>query len=76
MFERLMALFEIVVQTPHSGLIEIDGDRARGHWYVSEHGRTTAGERTDVLGRYEDEYVRSPDGWRFSSRTFEFLLTD
>lgn len=49
---------------PH---IEVDGDSAQGRWHV-----TVALNRRDVgamwtTAFYEDEFVRTPDGWRIKS---------
>jgi uncharacterized protein (TIGR02246 family) len=63
-----MALIQMIA---HGGLIEVDGDTARARWPTIEltvkHGDTGM---SCVFGRYEDEMVRLPEGWRFSRRTF------
>ena len=56
--------------------IEIDGDTARGRWYLQD--RVIVAEFSFMLigaAFYEDTYRRSADGWRISStgydRTYE-----
>jgi len=58
----------------HSPLVEIDGTRARGRWTVTARmimrdapADSAAGVQ---FGRYDDEYVRTDDGWRQSRLLF------
>ena len=47
-------------------LIEIDGDRATGRWYL--HQPMTMKDSQACFwfcAQYEDEYVRTADGWKF-----------
>jgi len=60
----------VFVATP--GSIEVSGDRATARSYTSEvydHGGVTKRDR----GRYDDELVKTPQGWRFSRRVFKNL---
>jgi hypothetical protein len=45
-------------------IIEIDGDTARGHWHLIGAGVMLDGGSILGAAAYEDEYVRTPDGWR------------
>jgi ketosteroid isomerase-like protein len=47
-------------------IIDVDGDRATGTWYLFQTS-TFAQGNTPVWGaaRYDEEYVREPDGWKF-----------
>jgi hypothetical protein len=45
-------------------IIEIDGDVARGHWHLIGGGLGLDGGAILGISTYEDEYVRTPDGWR------------
>jgi ketosteroid isomerase-like protein len=65
-----VARYQLIVQLVHSGVVQLDGDRARARWQVTELQVPHDGPRRLVVGRYEDEHVRLPDGWRFSARTF------
>ena len=51
----------------HSPLIEINGGHARCRWTVQaallSRGKSVAGSEV-LYGRYDDEYVRTPDGWK------------
>jgi SnoaL-like domain len=51
----------------HSPIVEVNGDRASGRWTLQ--GLTIAHNSptpTTVYGRYADEFVRTPQGWRLS----------
>jgi len=68
-----MATFEFVFQEVHSGFIELDGDSAIGRWAMTEIGRTSAGDPMLMLARYEDDYVRAAEGWRFARRSLQVV---
>jgi ketosteroid isomerase-like protein len=63
--------FSLIQMIAHGGLIDVHGDTARGRWPTIE---LTVKEGDQALscifGRYEDELVRLPEGWRFRKRTF------
>jgi ketosteroid isomerase-like protein len=64
------ATLEFVFQTVHEGLVEVDGDRARARFPITEWARRAAdGKAFQFLGLYDDECVRTPDGWRFARRS-------
>lgn len=61
---------EFVFQTVHEGLVEVDGDRARARFPITEWARRTSdGKAFQFLGFYDDECVRTAGGWRFVRRT-------
>ncbi len=68
-FKKVMELFDHVLQLTHNGAVKVDGDAARGRWYVTEYGLTAKGRRTLYIVHYDDEYRRTAEGWRFSRRT-------
>jgi hypothetical protein len=45
-------------------MIEIDGDVAHAHWHILTAGESPRGEASLSVLAYEDEYVRTPAGWR------------
>jgi hypothetical protein len=54
-----------------SPLLQVDGDRARGEWMVMALTETKQGAaRSTVVGRYVDDYVRTPAGWRIQRQLF------
>ena len=60
--------FEFVFQTTHSGLVHVDGDRAWARFPTTEWAKRSDGTGLQFLGTYEDEVVRTPEGWRFQRR--------
>ncbi len=44
------------------------GQRAQGRWYINERFRRADGAVGILLAHYDDDYVRSADGWLFSNR--------
>ncbi|MGI9029851.1 MAG: nuclear transport factor 2 family protein [Ilumatobacteraceae bacterium] len=61
-----------VVQMVHNGEVWADeggdADRATGRWYIDERFRRSDGTNSILLAHYDDGYVRTADGWRFSRR--------
>ena len=58
---------------------EIGGDRATAGCYFTVHmfkEGVVDGEHFEMGGRYDDELLRTPDGWRFTSRTISILWSD
>ena len=65
------AQFALLRLVEHGGLIEVDGDRASARWSTLELTvRSGADMLNVILGRYDDELLRLPDGWRFGRRRF------
>ena len=72
-----MGGLEFVVQLVHQGTLEIDGDRATGCWYLTEHLRAQGASDTRIsVGNYQDEYVREGGSWRFTNRVYQVLYSD
>ena len=67
-FVGQMAYF---VQVNSPAIITIDRDRATARSIIRECGKyADRDEALEVLGRYEDELVRTSAGWKFSRRVF------
>jgi ketosteroid isomerase-like protein len=64
-----VASLEMVFQTVHVGLIQVDGDRAQARTPITEWARRSRDSQPFLfLGWYEDEAVRLDEGWRFTRR--------
>lgn len=63
------AHFTYVKQYIHNHTLEINGNRARGFSYL-EARPVINGEAHMVAGRYDDEYIKTDGGWRFTRMTF------
>lgn len=53
--------------------VELDGDSASGVTWLLQ-PCVVGGEAQLAAGRYEDEMVRTPDGWRFQTRKVSFFF--
>ena len=68
--EEVRALFAKFAEQPvayhavMNPIIEIDGDRARAHWHLIGCGLAINGTSSLGIAAYEDEYERTPEGWR------------
>lgn len=67
-FLTQMAYF---TQIASASVIAVDGDRASARTTIRECGKfADRDEALEVLGRYDDELVRTASGWRFARRRF------
>ena len=55
---------EWMIHMLHSPLIDIDGERAKGQWTVLVKTQRRGGAVETVFGRYEDEFILTPAGWK------------
>lgn len=68
-YQKLISSVRWVMQFAHNGLVEIEGDRARGRWLIVEYMQGARGAGGQNAARYRDDYVRGEDGrWRFARR--------
>ena len=74
--ERLQGLWDVFVQTTHPGTIEIDGDTASGRTYIFELMQSQEHGSNLNHGTYHDRYRRTPDGWKFTERTYQITYVD
>ena len=73
---KLMAPIEYLVQINAPAIITVDGDTASARSLIRECAKY--GGRPgliDVVGQFNDELQRTPDGWKFAHRTFTILGT-
>ena len=67
-FVEQMAYF---VQINSPAIITVEGDKATARSVIRECGKfADRNEALEVLGRYEDELVRTAEGWKFTRRAF------
>jgi ketosteroid isomerase-like protein len=75
--ESLASLWDWFVQLPHAPLVRVDGERATSSWTVSEHAaHAEPARRYDNHARYDDQLVRTEDGWRYRSRHYQYYWID
>lgn len=52
----------------------LEGDHASGYAFFNARSRLKTGVEADLNGYYEDEYLRTSEGWKFASRREVNLL--
>jgi hypothetical protein len=72
-WKMLMASFEFALLLPSSCLFEVTGTNASGHWYLHEYNRDLQGNRSAILSRYDDSYVKVDGEWLFRKRRYNFI---
>lgn len=64
----LLARYDETLHLVSTHRTSVDGDQATGVAYCEAHHRGDGADRVLFI-RYDDEYVRTPEGWRFAART-------
>ncbi len=68
-FAETVGALEFVNQICAAGVIDVKGDRATARWSVTEFVKRRGKDQLEIfIGTYEDEAVRTPQGWLFSRR--------
>jgi uncharacterized protein (TIGR02246 family) len=73
LLHKLLGNFEQLIQLTHSGHVDVTGDTATATWYLTENAADADGNAFAFTGVYTDKLIRTPAGWRFAQRTFDFL---
>ena len=73
LWQQVVAGFEFAILMPSSGLFEIEGKSARGHWYLQEFTRDLQGQTMFALSRYLDTYSKVDGEWLYQSRRYELI---
>jgi uncharacterized protein (TIGR02246 family) len=69
---QIRSQFDYIVQVNGAAEITVSGDNARAASVIRESGKYVDREvAVDILGIYEDDLVRTPDGWKFRRRLFD-----
>jgi uncharacterized protein (TIGR02246 family) len=67
------AAFDLLQLIEHGGVVAVDGDTAHARWSTIELTvKRGAKDLGVIFGRYEDQLLRLPAGWRFSRRRMQF----
>ena len=68
--------FGVIGFFPVLGAIEVTGDRATCRSHVREIAAMHDGGLYKVVGRYDDELLRTDSGWRFARRSYTALIRE
>ncbi len=74
-WEAAMAGYPTATQQVFHGVVtDVDGDRATAWWSIGEVLRESDdGPVRQILGRYDDDYVRVDGRWRFAHRRYSIV---
>ena len=76
LWANAMAGFPFVAQLINNGTVDVEGDTASGRWYLTEHLKLPDGDIMFNIGVYQDSYVKTAGGWKFSERHYTVLYSD
>jgi hypothetical protein len=68
--ERAAASRRFKLHLAANPIIELSGDRATGAWHVLVPSTASDGGAVWLAGTYDDDFVRTDEGWRFARVTF------
>jgi ketosteroid isomerase-like protein len=75
--QKALEGWEFFFQQLHSGIVQIDRNRAISNWSVQETGRYADGSRMyNNFGLYEDELEKRDNVWGFTKRTYRYVWFD
>ena len=69
----VMDSLEFAIMIPSSGQIKIDGKTATGRWYMQETVVEREGRGAEIVGVYNDHYIKINGSWLFQSRQYHML---
>ncbi|AUC61656.1 hypothetical protein AA637_11100 [Cyanobacterium sp. HL-69] len=72
LFADLLDKWEFFVQMVHTGVVEIQGEKAIARWCMSEIGRSHQGKGFQNYGIYQDQLIWRDNQWLFLERTYHF----
>ena len=72
-FERNYGASDLIFQMIQPGPMEIRGDRAFTRSWIRAWNRLEGEVVRDILGLYQDELVRTAEGWRFARRRMDTI---
>jgi hypothetical protein len=76
MLRRLLATRDFFVQLVHSGVVEIDGDRATGRWIMREVAKGPGETYYNNFAIYDDEFNKVNGKWYFARRSYTYMFLD
>lgn len=70
--EQIRTQFDYIVQVHGPAEIVVSGDTATAASVIRESGKYAGREvAVDILGVYDDDLVRTAEGWKFARRVFD-----
>ena len=75
-WQNLLSQFDFMTQIVNNGIVEVDGDRAKAHWYMQEFAHSPSGKDMMNYGIYLDELERNDGNWFFARRSYKVLYLE
>jgi ketosteroid isomerase-like protein len=76
-FSRIVCKWEFFAQFANSVLIEVKGKHAKARSTCEEYGINSRSKETyHNVALYFDEFILTPEGWRFRKREYRYLWLD
>ena len=69
----VMDTLAFAIMIPSSCQIEVNGDTAVGRWYMNEVVKEAEGRGAEIVGVYNDVYVKRDGRWYFMNRRYHML---
>lgn len=73
-YRGITSLLTFAIHYVTNPVIDVEGDRARGSWYLLEPGTRRNEEALWIVGRYDDEYARIDGRWLFKRVNLKILI--
>lgn len=74
-YRRLQRERDFLCQLINSGIVEVDGDKATARWWFTEVKKPVGSDDwLYLIGVYQDESVRTLEGWRIARRVQTTIL--
>jgi ketosteroid isomerase-like protein len=74
LYENAIKPLQFVAHVAFPVGVHVEGEAARGRWYVQEVVKPQNGPSMLLFGMYNDHYRRIGEKWRFADRRFSFLF--
>lgn len=76
MLKRLLATRDFFVQLVHSGVVEIDGNKATGRWIMREVAKGPGETYYNNFAIYDDDFSKVDGTWYFARRSYTYMFLD
>jgi hypothetical protein len=76
MFDKLRAPRDFFIQLVHTGVLEINGDRATGRWIMHEVAKGPDEMYYNNFAMYEDVMEKQGGKWYFARRDYNYMFLD
>jgi hypothetical protein len=76
MMDKLLKNWDFFAQLVHSGVVEVDGDKASGRFILREVAKGPNETYYNNFGIYEDQYRKVDGKWFFTKRDYNYMFLD